>query len=85
MFQELVAKNSRIQNPDIPRALRSRAAHGRAAGQGGAGQDRTPTGRFAQETTGPLAPQGIEVSSEARTTEIRCEPMGEYNERLTTG
>ena len=49
----------RVQNPNIPRAGRGRAAHGGAAGAGGAGQDGTPTGRVAQETTDPLAPQGI--------------------------
>ena len=50
----------RTQNPEIPRAGWGRAANGRVAGQGGAGQDGTPTGRFAQETTDPLAPQSIE-------------------------
>ena len=41
---------------------RGGAAHGRAAVQGGAGQDGTPTGRFAQETIDPPALQGIEDS-----------------------
>ena len=50
----------RIQNPDIPLADRFGAAQSGAAGRGGTGQDRTPTGRFAQDTTVPLAPQGIE-------------------------
>ena len=42
------------------RVKKKQAAHGRAAGQGQAGQDGTLTGRFAQETTDPLAFQGIE-------------------------
>ena len=50
----------RIQNPDIPRAGRGGAAHGRAAGRSGAGQGGTPTGRFAQEAIDPFAFQGIE-------------------------
>ena len=53
----------RIQNPDIPQAARGgpgQGSTGGAAGQGGAGQDGTPTGRFDQETTVPVALQGIE-------------------------
>ena len=50
----------RIQNPDIPQAGRGGAAHGGAAMRDGAGQDGTSTGRFAQETTDPLALKGIE-------------------------
>ena len=41
----------RIQNTNIPRAGRGGAANGEAARRGGAGQDGTPTGRFAQEKT----------------------------------
>ena len=52
--------NCRIQNPDIPRAGPGGAAHGGAAGRSGAGQSGTPTGRFAQETTVPSAPQGFQ-------------------------
>ena len=44
----------------VPRAGGGGAAHGEAAGPGGAGQDGMPAGRFAQETTDPLAYQGIE-------------------------
>ena len=47
------SKACRIQNPDIPRAGRVGAAHGGAAGRGGAGQDRTPTDRFDQKTSVP--------------------------------
>ena len=50
----------RIQNPDIPRAGMSGAAHGGAGGRGGERQDRTPAGRFAKETTVPFALQSIE-------------------------
>ena len=69
-----------IRNSDISRAGRGAAAHGEAAGQGGAGQDGTPTDRFAQETTVPAAYRGIEDNvlnhlSEARTKEILCKPM----------
>ena len=50
---------SRIQNPDIPRAGRDVAAHGGTAWRGGDGQDGTPTGLFAQETTVPFTFQKI--------------------------
>ena len=43
------------KNPAIPRVGRFRAAHGRPAGQGGAGQGGRPTDRFGQETTDPFA------------------------------
>ena len=71
-------------------AGRGRAAHGGAAGRGGAGQDGTPTGRFDQEITVPLAFQGIEdnclkVSSEARTIEILCKPMEEQKQWCIRG
>ena len=49
----------RVQNLNIPRAVRVRAEHGGAAGHGGARQNRTPTGRVAQKPTVPLALQGI--------------------------
>ena len=55
----LAAETCRIQNPNIPRAVRVGAAHGGAAGRGGAGQNRTPTGRVAQKPAVPLALQGI--------------------------
>ena len=55
-----------MQNPDIPQAGRDGAAHGGAAGLGRAGLDVTPAGRFAQETTDPLAPKGIEDNSPER-------------------
>ena len=39
-------------------------AHGGAAGRrGGAGQDRMPTEQYAQETSVPRTPQGIEDTS----------------------
>ena len=38
-------------------AGRGAAAHGGAAGRRGAGQDGTPTGRFAQDATFPFALQ----------------------------
>ena len=50
----------RAQNPGILRAGRDEVAHGGTAGRGGDGQDRTPTGRFAQETTVLLAFPNIE-------------------------
>ena len=78
----------RTQNPEIQQAGRCVAAHGEAARQGGAGQNGTPTDRFAQETTVHPALQGIEDNcperfSEARTKEILCKPMGEQSPRLT--
>ena len=53
----------RIQNPDTQRAGRVGAAHGGAAGRGGAGCDGTSTGRPAQETTDPRAFQEIKDNS----------------------
>ena len=50
----------RIKNLDILRAGRGEAPHGGATGRSGARQDGTPTGRFAQDTTDPLAPQGFQ-------------------------
>ena len=85
----------RIQNPDIPRAGRVGAAHGGAAGRGGAGQHGTPTDRFAQEITVLRTLQGtvcncserffLNDSSEARTSEIPCKPIEEQKPRLTSG
>ena len=50
----------RFQNKDIPRVGRVGAVHSGAAGRGRAGQDGTPTDRFAQETTDPRTLQGIQ-------------------------
>ena len=50
LLMQCTCGDSRIQNPDTPRAGRGGAAYGGAAGRNGAGQDRMPTGRFAQET-----------------------------------
>ena len=49
-----------IQNSDILRARQFGATHGEAAGRGAAGQDGTPTGRFAWKTTVSLTLQTIE-------------------------
>ena len=54
------ARGVESKTRNIPLAVRVGAAHGGAAERGGAGQDGTPTGRFAQETTDALAPQTIE-------------------------
>ena len=53
---------SHLSNPKPGHTTGGRVAavHGRAAGQGGAGQDGTPTDWFAQETTVPRALQSIE-------------------------
>ena len=48
MFGNFSILNIRFQSPGIPRAGRVEAAHGGVAGQGGAGQDGMPTGRFVQ-------------------------------------
>ena len=71
-------------------ARRSGGAGRGRAGQGGAEQDGTPTDRFAQETTVPVALPGIEDNalndhSEARTKETLCKPMGKQNPGLTSG
>ena len=81
----------RVQNPDIPRTGRVGAAHGRAAGRGGAGQDGTPTDRSAQVTTPTFVPSKASHTillndfSEARTSKTLCTPMGEQKPRLTSG
>ena len=82
-----------IQGPDIPQAGRGGAAHGEAAGRSGAGQDGTPTGRSAQETTVSLALQASRASKttvlndpwEARANEVLCKPVEEHDNRLTRG
>ena len=48
------------KNSNIPRAEWFGAAQSGAAGRDGTEQDRTPTGRFAQEITVPVGPKGIE-------------------------
>ena len=85
----LIFNTCRVRTPDISPPGRGGAAHSEAAGRYEARQDGTP-GRFAQETTAPRAPQGIEdnwlnVFSEARTNEILCKPMEEHDNRLTQG
>ena len=50
-----------IQNPDIPRAGSVEATHG-----GAAGQVKTPTGVFAQETSISLALQRFDENCSAR-------------------
>ena len=55
----------------------------------GLGRVGTPTGKFAQEETVPLALQGIEETvlddfSEARTTEFLCKRLEVQSKRLTT-
>ena len=79
----------RAQNPDIPQAGRGGAAHGGVLGWGEARQDGTPTGRFAQEITDPLAPQGVEETCPERlsgsTIKRNPKPMGEHSGRLTSG
>ena len=82
-------KTCRIQNQDIPRAEQFGPAQSGAAGRGGTGQDRMPSGRFAKDTTDPLAPRAsktivLNAPSEARAKEILCQPMEEQSQRLTT-
>ena len=73
---ERILRTCRIQNLDIPRAGRGGAAHGGAAVRSGAGQDGTQTGRFAQETTFPLAPK---TTRAWRTTVLNV--FGSMNKR----
>ena len=54
--------------PDTLRADRDGAAHGGTAGRGGDGQDGTPTGWFAQQTTVPLTFQTIEENPRGRVS-----------------
>ena len=76
---------SESENPDIPRAVGSE----RPAGwPGGVGQDWMPTELFAQETKSIVPSKAsktrrLNVSPEARTSEILCKPMEEQNHRLT--
>ena len=71
----------RIQNPDLPRASRSRAAHGEAAGRGGAALRRTGRRRicYPRKQSFLLPSRASKttvqnVSSEARTKKILCKP-----------
>ena len=80
-IKTLTKTTFRVQSPDIPRSRRSGPAHGGTARRSVAGQDRTPTGRFPQGTTVPLALQGpkasktpvLNVSPGARTNKIICQ------------
>ena len=63
------------------RTYHGRVGSGRAAGRrGGAGQDGTPTGLFAQDTTVPRTlyraskTRILNVFPEARTSEVLCKP-----------
>ena len=63
----------------------------RAGRLGGAGQDRTPTHRSAQDTTDPLADQGFAQTCPERFFQkhkqrktVLCNPTGGQNQRLTT-
>ena len=80
----------RIQNPDMPQAGRV-GVHG-----GGGGAAPARTGRrqnISPRRRASLVPSKasktqtrlLNVSPEARTSEILCKPMAEHNERLTTG
>ena len=79
---------SRIQKPDIPRAGRGRTAHGGAAGRGEAGQDGSPTNRFAKELIVSVALSSIVQNCSERlfrSTNIES-PMQtdrKQNQRLT--
>ena len=75
-------RKCRIQNFDTPRAVQGGAAHEGAAKRSWVGLARVLTGRFANETTVPLAPQGIVCncpgrSQQARTNDLLLEPAGE--------
>ena len=59
-------------------ARRGGEAHGRAARWGEAGQNGTPAGRFAQETTISLAAQG----NQYKYPGISPEPNGRTNKTL---
>ena len=91
MFKNFQANNYRVQNPNTPHARRVRAAHGGAAGHGGAGQkDGMPTVRSAQKTTVPVSPQSIVDNCPERlfgstNKGILCKPVEEQNNRLTSG
>ena len=87
---------SRIQNPDIRTTGGSRRGAARRSGtvrQSGAGQDGTATGRFAQETTVPPAPQGFqgiennnpELLFGSTNKKSYVNRMEEQHQRLTTG
>ena len=62
MIDNLLEKVWNLSNPKPEHTTGGRieAAHGGAAGRGGAGQNGTPTDRLAQETSDPRNLQGIE-------------------------
>ena len=81
----------RLQNPDIPRAVRV-GAHGGVAGRGRAGVNANRTVRnCSPRRQASLAPSKasktcrLNEPPEARTSEILCKPMEEQNPRLTRG
>ena len=75
----------RVQNTNIPQAVRVGAAHGGTAGRGRDGLHRTPTGRLAKEATVSVTLQIVRVLLDARTSEFLFKPMGKQNQRFTPG
>ena len=93
IFVAVGVKNRRRQFPRLveskARTYHRRSGSGRPKA-GRRGEARTPTGRFAYDTTDPLAPQSIVNNCPkrppgARTSEILFKPTDEHNERLTRG
>ena len=80
MANNMWLNTCRIQNPNIPRAVRVGTAHGGAAGCGGAGQNKTPTGRVTLKPTVLLALQGFVDNGTERPFASR---MREHDKQLT--
>ena len=74
----------RVQNPDKPRAGRV-GAHGGVAGRTGCQQNCSPRGQASPVPPKASETRRLNVSPEARTSEILCKPMEEQNPRLTRG
>ena len=77
----------RTQNPDIPRAGPGGAAHGDAAGKGGAGLDAGGSVRPGNNPTF-LFPKAsktnvLSVFPEARTHDFLCKPLGDHDGRVS--
>ena len=80
----------RIQNPGIPRRVgtgRRTAGRWGGAGIGSTGRRRVDSPRRQPIPSPPRQSKKtlLDLSLEARTKEILCEPMGEQSQRLTIG
>ena len=77
--------NCRVQNPDIPRAGRLGADGWAGSGKTGCQQNCSPRGQETLVPSKAWKTRRLNVSPEARTSEILCNPNAGTKNRLTTG